>query len=234
MMKKIILLFTSIILPLLYSYNIKAQEMIDLNQVKYFGEESDFSIGIHTGFFDSNQSIKFPFNIGILTQFNYIPDVSKRWFIGAEIGGFFTTGGIDKLGRTTKTMIADITIYPGYSIPINSKISYEDNLITRLKKEKIARKLKIGLGFAIAIPIQKKSYGSGVNNEAVNTGIGFSLRTSYDLPNRIALFGNITRIGKDLDGYAYLNNGTSERSPGNKHLVTYIFKLGILWNFLKK
>ncbi len=199
-----------------------------------FEESIDFSIGLHTGFFDSNQSLAFPYNIGMLAQFDYTPNISKKLYLGTEAGMFFTASSKDKLGRETRVVIADISIYPGLSFPIHSNISPDDKIMTKIRKLRKMRKFKVGFGVNIAIPVQKRSAGNGVNNNAIKTGIGLTLRTSYDLPNRMSLFANLTRISRDLDGYAYKNDSSMERSNGNRHNATYIFKLGFIWNFLAK
>jgi hypothetical protein len=200
------------------------------------GESSDYSLGIHTGVFDCNQTLRYPYNIGVVGQFNYIPDVTKNWYFGAELGAFYTQGQEkgDIWGRSTKAAFADITVYPGLSFPVGSSFAQEDNATLRLKKLAQSRKFRIGLGFTIALPLLKKSSGITVNNEPINAGFGFSLRTSYDLPNRLTLFFNATRIGKDLDGLAFANNNTTELHEDNDYKVSYYYKLGILWNFSRK
>ncbi len=197
-------------------------------------DASDFSVGIHTGLFDSNQSVYFPYNIGIVSKFDYTPDIFKKLFLGTEAGMFFTASQKDDLGRETRLVFTDISLYPGMSFPIKSNISPDDSPKSVLRKLKNQRKIKVAFGLNIAIPLRKNSYGSGVNNDAIKTGLGLTLRTSYDLPNRVTLFANVTRISKDLDGYAYKGNGTLERSNGNKHNVSYILKLGASWNFLRR
>ena len=198
-----------------------------------FGEATEFAIGVHSGIFDSNQSVTFPFNVGVVAQFNYIPDVSKKFYLGVEGGTFFTRSQPDKLGRITNLVFSDITVYPGLSFPVKTKVNNDDNYISKVKKRVEARKFRVAPGFVVIIPVHKQSSGAGVNNESITTTWGVALRMSYHMKNRLSLFGNIMRIGKDLDGYAYKGSDTMERSNGNKHDVTYIFKAGVMYKILK-
>jgi len=215
---------------------VNAQQGMLISEETLLGEASDFSIGIHTGAFDCNQTVKYPYNIGVVGQYNYTPDVSKNWFFGAELGAFYTQGNekADNWGRKVKGAFADITVYPGLSFPIGTSFAEEDNATLRLKKLAQARKFRIGLGFTVALPLIKKSEGVGVNLDPVKAGFGFSLRTSYDLPNRLTIFANGTRIGRDLDGLGFVNNTSTERIAGNLKKVSYYYKIGVLWNFVKK
>jgi hypothetical protein len=215
---------------------VNAQQGMLTAEETLLGEASDFSLGIHTGAFDCNQTVKYPYNIGVVGQYNYTPDVSKNWFFGAELGAFYTQGNekSDNYGRKVKGAFADITVYPGLSFPIGTSFAEEDNATLRLKKLAQARKFRIGLGFTVALPLIKKSEGVGVNLDPVKAGFGFSLRTSYDLPNRLTIFANGTRIGSDLDGLGFVNNTSTERIAGNEKKVSYYYKIGVLWNFVKK
>lgn len=232
-MKKSFVLF--VIISFFY-FSSSAQQGMLVADENLNGEGSDYSLGIHTGVFDCNQTVKYPYNIGILGQYNYIPDVSKNWYFGAELGAFYTQGKEkdDKYGRSVKAAFADLTIYPGLSFPLGSEFAEEDNAVLRLKKMAQARKFRIGLGFTVAMPLIKKSEGHGVNVDPVKAGFGFSLRTSYDLPNRLTLFANATRIGRDLDGLGFVSSTSTERIEANEHKVSYYYKVGILWNFLAK
>jgi hypothetical protein len=200
------------------------------------GEFSDYSIGIHTGAFDCNQTVKYPYNIGVVGQYNYVPDVSKNWYFGAELGAFYTQGKekADNYGRSVKSALADLTIYPGLSFPLSSEFASEDNAVLRLKKMAQARKFRVGLGFTVVMPLIKKSEGVGVNVDAVKAGFGFSMRTSYDLPNRLTLFANASRIGRDLDGLGFVSSTSTEKVAGNESKVSYYYKLGVLWNFVAR
>lgn len=224
-----------VILSFLY-FSLSAQQGMLVADENLNGEGSDYSLGIHTGAFDCNQTVKYPYTIGVLGQYNYVPDVSKNWYFGAELGAFYTQGKEkdDKYGRLVKAAFADLTIYPGLSFPLGSEFAEEDNAVLRLKKMAQARKFRIGLGFTVAMPLIKKSEGVGVNVDPIKAGFGFSLRTSYDLPNRLTLFANATRIGRDLDGLGFVNSTSTERIAANEHKVSYYYKLGILWNFLAK
>lgn len=198
-------------------------------------ESFDFSLGVNTGFFDSNQHPTYPFNFGVVAQYNYVPDVSKKWFFGAEVGAFYTQveEKPEKWGRSLRAAFADITIYPGISFPLNTKYSEDDNPASRLRKMNDARKFRVGLGFTVAIPLMVESEGIGANPDQVKTGIGFSLRTSYDFTNRLTLFANGTRIGRDMDGFGHVGNSDIIAS-GNEHKATYYYKVGVLWHFIEK
>lgn len=235
MKKSLHLLFIGIVI-FLSSAALSAQQGMLTSEEALLGEASDFSIGIHTGVFDCNQTVKYPYNIGVVGQYNYTPDISKNWFFGAEVGAFYTQGKekADNYGRSVKGAIVDITVYPGLSFPIGTSFAEEDNATLRLKKLAQARKFRIGLGFTVAFPAIKNSEGVGVNQDAVKTGFGFSLRTSYDLPNRLTVFANGTRIGRDLDGLGFVSSSSTEKIAGNEKSVSYYYKIGVLWNFIKK
>ena len=233
-MKKIMLSLTVFAFAIMFS-QINAQEGMLTSEETLIGESADFFVGFHTGIFDCNQSAKYPYNLGVVAQYNYIPDVAKKWFFGAELGAFYIKGAEDDLGRITKLALGDLNIYPlGLSFPIKSEVKQNDNAALRLKKISKARKFKVGLGFAVAFPLMKKSTGPGVNVDAIKTGIGLTIRSSYDLPNRMTLFFNATSIGKDMDGLAYKSSTSLERSNGNQHDLTIYYKIGVMWNFLKK
>ena len=215
---------------------LNAQQGMLSSEETLLGESSDFSVGIHTGIFDCNQTVKYPYNIGVVGQYNYTPDISKNWFFGAELGAFYTQGKEkdDKWGRKVSAAFADITVYPGLSFPIGTSYAEEDNATLRLKKLAQSRKFRIGLGFTVSLPLLKKSEGQGVNLDPVKAGFGFSLRTSYDLPNRLTVFANGTRIGRDLDGFGFVNTNSTEKITGNEKNVSYYYKVGVLWNFMMK
>lgn len=233
MKKSLLLLILGIVISFTAT-NTNAQDTTSPSEEPFFGESADFLIGINSGLFDCNSWVKYPYNIGAVAQFNYIPDLTKNWFFGAEVGAFYTAAKGDKYARETKAAFADISLYPGLSFPIGTSFSAEDNEVLRLKKLAQARKFKVGLGFTVAVPIVKKSEGVGVNVDAVKPGFGFSARTSYDLTRRLAIFANATRIGKDLDGLGFINKTSTERIEGNKYKVTYYYKIGVLWNFIRK
>ncbi|HHH54649.1 MAG TPA: hypothetical protein ENK91_13390 [Bacteroidetes bacterium] len=218
---------------MVFIYNAYGQQGMLTSEENLIGESQDFMIGIHTGAFDCNQSVKYPYAIGVVGQYNYVPDITEKFFFGGEAGLFYTGSGEDKLTRKTRLVLGDITVYPGLSFPFGANITADDNATMRLKKLAQARRIRVGLGFTASFPIVKKSEGPGVNLDQVKPGVGFSLRSSIDLPNRLTLFLNATRIGRDLDGYAYKGQ-TAERSDGNKSNVSYYYKLGVMWNFLRK
>jgi len=226
---RISLIFT-ILLATLLSFNSNAQRETSIYKGDLIGESIDLAAGIHTGFFNSNHA-GLPFNIGIIGQFNYTPDVRNNWFLGIESGFFYTTSGEDKYYRKTNDVFIDFSIYPGIIIKFKSKA--HSGKKEKLDDIKTLRKLKIGLGLTVTGPIRKRSEGSRVNNDAIKPGFGFSLRTSYDLKYRLSLYGSIARINRDLDGYSNENSGSIHPSDDNKYNVTYIYKLGILWTLFK-
>ena len=216
---------------LLFNITVNGQQVMQFSSNDIVGESAELQVGIHSGIFDCNQTIFFPYNVGVVIQYNYIPDITKKLFLGAEVGTFFTASDIDDNNRKTQAAFTDITIYPGLSFPLNLDLKSNDSAKSRFNKLASTRRFRIGLGFTVAIPIRKRATGSNVNNDAVKTGVGFSLRTSYEMKDRLSIFFNVTRIGRDMDAYSYVDN-TTVRTPGNEHNVTYIYKLGMLWNFL--
>lgn len=227
-MKKI--LFIPIIILILFSLNSNAQRATSIYKNNLKGESIEISGGIHTGVFDSNHA-GIPFNIGIVSQFKYIPNIEKRWFIGVEGGLFYARSGIDKYNRQTNDVFVDFSIFPGVKILLK-KPKYKNDT----KKTKVLKKgkfIKVGVGFTVTTPLRKRSSGSRVNTDAIKPGLGISLRTSYDLKNRLSLFGIINRVGRDLDGYSNKDTSSIKPSDDNKHSVTYVFKLGVLWSIYK-
>lgn len=231
-MKRIQLIINIIFIFLVAILSSNAQQKYIVNN-NIDGESSDFLIGIHTGLFDSNQHTT-AYNIGVVSKYNYIPYSSGRWFLGSELGMFYATSKADDLNRSTKVGIVDISIFPGYSIPIRVNLKSDDSISKKYKKLENARKLRFGLGLAVSIPIFKRSEGGGVNVDEIKPYFGLSAKSSLDLNYRISLFGTITRIGRDMDGLAYKSETSTDRSNGNDHDVTYYFKFGVLWNFIKK
>lgn len=227
-MKKLITLITFI----LFTGTFYAQVNYSTDQ-RLVGDNVDYGLGIHVGAFDCNSWVKYPYTIGADFQFNYVPDVMKKWFIGTEVGAFYAGSGADKFGRKTSGMYADFTFYPGLSFPVGSNYMEEDNATLRYKKMAESRKFRVGMGFTIATPLYKNSSGINTNLKTIKTGFGFSFRTSYDLPKRLTIFGDATRISRDLDGLARESSASLEPYVSNNHKVTYYYKLGILWNFVR-
>ncbi len=195
------------------------------------GESYKLSGGIHSGIFDSNHAGNYPLNIGVLLQYNYYPDIRNNLFFGGELGSFFAFSGSDKYGRRTRDVFIDFTFYPGISIPLekNSKTSKNPGKIIKYLKD--VRRLDFSLGFIAIFPTRKRSEGSGVNNNSIKPGIGFSARASYELKDRIGIFLNVSRINKDLDGYAVVGSAPNRN---NEFSVTYIYKIGVMYNFIHK
>ncbi|MEZ4908459.1 MAG: hypothetical protein R2771_12645 [Saprospiraceae bacterium] len=226
-MKK--LLFLAILLFGFFEFN--AQSSYLSKDERLVGDNFELAGGVHIGAFDCNQTTKYPYNLGAVFQFNYIPDVTQNWFFGTEIGAFYASGKADDYDRKIKDAILDFSFYPGLSFPLGSSYLSEDNPTVRLKKMVHARKFRIGAGFTIAVPLSVASEGVGVNTDIVKAGFGFSLRTSFDLGDRLSLFANASRIGKDLDGLGFVSSTSSEPVLANEHNVTYYYKLGVVWYF---
>lgn len=211
------------------SLTVNAQS--DNKKENLMGLRSQVSAGLHFGIFDSNQSVKYPLSFGVAAKYEYIPNMMKNFFIGSEIGAFYSTSKLDKLNRKTNILLSDISIYPGYIFALGADFSENDSEVIRMKKMAKAKKIKVGLGLTVAFPLSKNSEGHGVNLNEIKPGVGFSFLTSYTLTNQLNVFFNATRIGRDLDGYAYVNDSSDVRSNGNKHNVSYYYKLGLMRNF---
>lgn len=218
-----------IVVLVFFSTKSNAQSGMLTSSENLFGESSNYYVGIHSGLFDSNQHGGYAFNIGGLIQYNYTPDSRTNWFIGTELGAFYAQSKLDDQNRQTKLTIVDISIIPSLSFPIATGISFNDGTTMRRKKQSKAKKIKVGLGITAAIPLIKASKGSGINLNAIKTGFGFSLKSSVDLPYNFGLLMSVSRIGTDLDGYAYITDNSTTRSNGNKHNVTYYYKFGLLY-----
>lgn len=224
-MKNIVLLFS--IYFVFSNVNMVAQSSVH----NLDGESYNVSAGIHSGVFDSNHKGSYPLNIGVVLQYDYYPDIRNNLFFGSELGTFFAFSDTDVYGRKTRDVFVDITLYPGISIPLEKRKAKNKNPQKLIKYFKDVRRLNLALGFTVIYPLRKRSEGSGVNIDAIKPAIGFSFRSSYELKNRVSAFLNISRISKDLDGYAV--TGTTIHMD-NVNKVTYVFKLGILYSFITK
>ncbi len=223
-MKKALTVLT-IVLIFLHT-QINAQSVHEI-----LGESYNISAGIHSGVFDSNHNGAYPLNIGVVLQYDYYPDVRSNLYFGGQLGSFFAFSGDDKYGRKTRDVFVDFTFYPGISLPLEKSTVKSKNPGKVIKYLKDVRRLNVSLGFTAVFPTRKRSEGSGVNTDAIKPGIGFALKASYELKNRISIFLNITRINRDLDGYAFTGNNPNK---SNVNQVTYIHKLGIIYSFINK
>lgn len=228
-MKKMYSIKLLFFILIIFSNRTNAQSGMLTSFENLIGESSNYYVGIHSGLFDSNQHGGYAFNIGGVIQYNYTPESRFNWFLGTELGTFYTQSKLDNQNRQTKLTIIDLSIFPSISFPIAAGISNDDNSTLRRKKQSKAKKIKFGLGISAAIPLYKASTGSGINIDAIKTGFGFSFKSSIDLPFNFGLFMSATRIGTDLDGYAYIDDNSTIRSNGNKHNVSYYYKFGLLY-----
>ncbi len=206
--------------------NINAQSVHEI-----LGESYNISAGIHSGIFDSNHNGAYPLNIGVTLQYDYFPDIRNNFYFGGQVGSFFAFSDTDKYGRKTRDVFVDVTFYPGISFPLEKSTVKSKNPGKVVKYLKDVRRFNVSLGFTAVFPTRKRSEGSGVNTGAIKPGIGFALKASYELKNRISVFLSTTRINRDLDGYAFHGN-TPNKS--NKNQVTYIHKIGVLYSFINK
>ncbi len=195
------------------------------------GESYNISAGIHSGIFDSNHNGTYPLNIGVVLQYDYYPDVRSNLYFGGQLGSFFAFSDNDKYGRKTRDVFVDFTFYPGISFPLEKNTGKSKNPGKVIKYLKDVRRLNVSLGFTAVFPTRKRSEGAGVNTDAIKPGIGLAFKTSYELKNRISAFLNVSRINRDLDGYAFTGNNPNR---SNVNQVTYIFKLGIIYSFINK
>ena len=229
MMKNVTLkwvLFSS--LCLLYFIPASAQGDMLTREEKLIGSTSDFLVGLHSGIFDCNQDYNYPFNLGVVGQYNYTPNVLKMWYLGAELGAFYTQNGEDGNLRTMGAMVSHFSIYPGVSFELNKKEYPEDESF----REKIkSRKLKFAAGFTVGVPL--KTYSSGIHYDPSNakTGIGFTAMSVFEINHKLNVFGSFTRVNADMDGFGF-DPETGDRTPGNKHDVSYWVKLGLAYNLL--
>ena len=82
-MKKILFCLV-VFVSFVFSGNISAQYGMLSSQNDIIGETSEFFIGLHSGLFDANQTVTYPYNIGLVAQYNYIPNVVKSDFNGLK------------------------------------------------------------------------------------------------------------------------------------------------------
>jgi hypothetical protein len=221
-------LFLVSILFSVFTFQSMAQGDMLTREEKLIGSTSDFLVGLHTGIFDCNQTVKYPVNVGFMAQYNYTPDVMKSWYLGAELGGFYTQSPEDDNLRTMGALIGHVSIYPGYTFELGKKeFPEEDDLTSRIK----TKKLRIAAGVTVGTPL--KTYSSGITYDPDNakTGFGFTGMLMYELPNRLNIFGSVTSVGSDMDGFGF-DPETGERIRGNEHKASWWYKVGIAYNLM--
>jgi hypothetical protein len=224
--KRILISTLSLIAFVLITGSLFAQGDMLTREEKLVGSTSDFLVGIHSGIFDCNQEYYYPYNIGINAQYNYTPNVMKNWYMGAEIGSFFTQSPEDGNLREMGAIIGHISLYPGYSFTLNSKeFPEEGDFEAKLK----THKLKVAAGVTLGIPFTTYSSGSTYNPDNANIGFGFTAMVLYDMPNRLNLFGSVTNVAADMDGFGY-DPETGNRTPGNDHQSSWWYKVGIAYS----
>jgi len=203
-----------------------AQGDMMTREEKLVGSSTDFSVGIHSGIFDCNQEYDYPFNIGLVGQYNYTPNVMKNWFIGGEAGVFFTQSPEDGNFREMGAIVGHVSLFPGYSINLDKKeFPEEDDFNSKLN----SKKLNLGLGLTLGVPIKTYSSGSTYHEDNADTGFGFSGFMSYDVSRKLNIFGSVSRVGADMDGFGY-DPETDDRTIGNDYKVSYWGKIGIAYN----
>ena len=197
---------------------------------KLLGSDSELLIGLHSGIFDCNQEYNYPFNIGAIAQYNYTPNVLKNWFVGSELGVFFTQNGEDGNLREMGAIIGHFSIYPGIAIDLNKKeFPEEENFSDNMR----SNKLKFAAGITVGLPVKTYSSGSTYDPSNADSGFGFTGMVSYQMPNKLNIFASATRVGADMDGFGY-DPVSGDSTPGNEGKVSYWYKIGIAYNVLGK
>jgi len=219
------IVFINIIL-LMFVSTFYAQGDVITKEEKLVGSSSDFSIGIHSGIFDCNQTYKYPYNVGAFLQYNYTPNVMKNWFVGAEAGAFFTQGSPDDYNRETNLFVGHVSLYPGYSITLDKK-EYPEELDFESKIN--ARKLKFAAGLTLGMPL-KVSDSNGVSADNAKIGFGFTGMVLFDVTSKLSVLGSMTRVGADMDGKGYTTSG--EVLEGNNNKASYWYKVGLSYNLM--
>ena len=178
----------------------------------------DVAGGVHYGIFDCNQTNKYPVNFGAALMVNYFPNKENPWFGGVQLGSFYVSGEEDfqKYGREIKMLMGDLFLYAGYELPMSVGMN--------------EWRLRGAIGLPIVEHISINSAGLGYVEP--ETGIGFGLMGALDLPNRLSIFTSAYRINKDMDGFGHTDAGAI--IEGNEKQVTYVFKLGVAWNFIPR
>ena len=209
---------------------LSAQGDLLTREEKLIGSSSDFLIGLHSGIFDCNQDYNYPYNLGIVGQYNYTPNVLKNWFMGAEIGAFFAQNGLDGNNREMGTLISHLSIYPGISFDLNKReYPEEEDLSQKLK----SKKLKFAVGVTLGVPIKTFSTGIHYDPDNAKTGIGFTAMSIFEMSPRLSFFGSITRVGADMDGFGYYPE-SGDLFEGNKHKLSYWAKIGLAYNLMAR
>lgn len=194
-----------------------------VQEQRLVGSESDFIIGLHTGIYDCNQEYFYPINLGLNVKYNYTPNIFKKFFFGGELGVFYSWNPEDGNVRTRNTTLANLTLYPGLKFDLNKKEFPEE---VGSVAEAVLRKASIAIGLTGGLPLLVKGTGSTFNADHAKMGIGFSILGDYEITDKIAVFGSISWINRDTDGFGWTDN-REEMTPGNEYDQTLFGKLGV-------
>lgn len=194
-----------------------------VQEQRLVGSESDFVVGLHTGIYDCNQDYVYPINLGLNLQYNYTPNIFKKFFFGGELGVFYSWNPEDGNLRTRNTTMANLTVYPGLKFNLNKKEFPEE---VGSVAEAVMRKASLAAGFTVGIPMVVKGEGSTFNADNAAIGIGFSILGDYEITDKIAVFGSISWINKDTDGFGWTAD-RADKTIGNEFDQTLFGKLGV-------
>jgi hypothetical protein len=205
-----------------------AQGDMITRQEKLVGSTSDFLVGFHTGFFDCNQRYFYPLNLGVMGQYNYIPNAMKMWYFGAEIGAFYAQNGLDGNNREMGLLATHISIFPGLKFNFRGR-KYDNE--GDFRQGAFASSLKIALGPTVGIPL--KTYGTGpyYHPENAHAGFGFTAMALYQVTQRFSLFVSSTYIAADMDGFGF-DPETGAMIGGNEYNASWWYKVGFAYNVL--
>lgn len=217
---KLFVLFTIV----LFTSQVFAQSTV-VQEEKLVGKDSEFLVGLHTGIYDCNQEYSYPVNLGLNLQYNFIPNVFKKFFFGGELGVFYSANPEDGNFRTRNTLLANLTLYPGLKFNLNKKEFPEE---VGSVAEAVSRKASIAIGLTGGLPLVVKGTGSTFNADHAKMGIGFSILGDYEITSKIAVFGSFSWINKDTDGFGWTTD-RKEKTPGNEFDQTFFGKLGVAY-----
>ena len=213
----VLIICLSVQLPMAWSQGLTDEK---LEQTSIPGTRWEVMGGINIGAFDCNQTVKYPFSFGSILAVQYTPQIKYPAFLGMSAGGFVVKGeeAPEHWGRKVNMSMFDIFMYAGYRFDLSSG-----------DEETGKYGLKVALGLPYVDFLQIKSTGPGYQKPT--GGIGAGALFMLDLPKRLSLFGTVYRMGKDLDGFGYTEQG--DVLEGNTKAASYIYKWGILWRFFK-
>lgn len=212
----------SLFAMVIFTYPLISQNAV-VQEQRLIGSESDFMIGLHTGIYDCNQEYSYPINLGLNLQYNYTPNIFKKFFFGGELGVFYSWNPEDGNFRTRNTTLANLTIYPGLKFNLSKKEFPEE---VSSVAEAVSRKASIAAGFTVGLPLVVNGTGSTFNADHAATGIGVSILGDYEITERIAVFGSFSWINKDTDGFGWTAD-RAEKTIGNEYDQTFFGKLGV-------